>query len=59
MAGASNELKHWNEYDYIVINNDIEESVQDLRAILAAERLKRDRRKTGLADFVRDIQKTL
>ena len=58
MAGASNELQHWNEYDYVVINNDVAESLQELRAILAAERLKRDRR-TGLADFVRDIQKKL
>lgn len=58
MAGASNELQHWNEYDYVVINNEVEESLQELRAILAAERLKRDRR-TGLEDFVRDIQKKL
>ena len=58
MAGASNELQHWDEYDYVVINNDVAEALQELRAILAAERLKRDRR-TGLEDFVRDIQKKL
>ncbi|MFQ5625381.1 MAG: guanylate kinase [Methyloligellaceae bacterium] len=58
MAGASNEIQHWDEYDYVVINTDVEASLQELRAILAAERLKRTRR-TGLKDFVRGIQKKL
>jgi guanylate kinase len=55
MAKVVDELSHWAEYDYVVINNDIERAFTDLRAILAAERLKRDRQ-TGLSDFVRDLQ---
>ena len=58
MAGASNEIQHWDQYDYIVINEDVEQSLLELRAILAAERLKRTRR-TGLGEFVRQIQSKL
>jgi guanylate kinase len=58
MAGASNEIQNWNKYDYIVINEDVEQSLQELRAILAAERLKRTRR-IGIGEFVRNIQAKL
>ncbi|MDA7946682.1 MAG: guanylate kinase [Hyphomicrobiaceae bacterium] len=58
MAGASNEIQHWDQYDYIVINSDTEKSLQELRGILAAERLRRSRR-TGLEDFVRKLQAKL
>jgi len=58
MAGASNEIQQWNDYDYVIVNTDVEASLRELRAILAAERLKRTRR-TGLDDFVRGIQKKL
>lgn len=51
MAKAGDEMSHWPEYDYIVVNVDLEESIASVQAILAAERLKRDRR-VGLADFV-------
>lgn len=51
MAKAADEMSHWAEYDYIVVNRDIGQSVASVRAILAAERLKRDRQ-IGLADFV-------
>lgn len=54
MAGAAGEISHWAEYDYIIVNEDIESSLKDLRAIVIAERLKRERR-TGLFDFVRNI----
>jgi guanylate kinase len=54
MQGASNEIQHWDEYDYVVINHDVEKSVTALRAILAAERLRRARL-TGLKDFVQDL----
>jgi guanylate kinase len=54
MLGASNEIQHWHEYDYVVINYDIEHSVAALRAILAAERLRRSRQ-TGLKAFVRNL----
>jgi guanylate kinase len=55
MAKAANEMSHWPEYDYVVINSDIEQAFAEVRAILAAERLKRERQ-TGLSDFVRGLQ---
>jgi guanylate kinase len=55
MAKAADEMSHWAEYDYVVINNSIQRAFADLRAILAAERLKRERQ-TGLSDFVRELQ---
>jgi guanylate kinase len=54
MRGASNEIQHWDDYDYVVINHDVEQSVAALRAILAAERLRASRR-TGLNDFVQNL----
>ncbi|HEX7532669.1 MAG TPA: guanylate kinase [Methyloceanibacter sp.] len=54
MRGASNEIQHWDEYDYVVVNRDIEQSVAAVRAILAAERLRRTRL-TGLKDFVQGL----
>lgn len=51
MAKAGDEMSHWPEYDYIVVNVDLEESIASVQSILTAERLKRDRR-VGLADFV-------
>jgi guanylate kinase len=54
MQGASNEIQHWDEYDYVVINHDVEQSVSALRAILAAERLRASRL-TGLKDFVQNL----
>lgn len=57
MADAAAEISHWAEYDYVVVNADLEASVAGLRAILTAERLKRERL-LGLADFVRQIQES-
>jgi guanylate kinase len=54
MRGASNETQHWGEYDYVVINHDIEQALAAVRAILAAERL-RCTRLTGLKDFVQNL----
>jgi guanylate kinase len=54
MRGASNEIQHWHEYDYVVVNYDIEQSVGALRSILAAERLRRSRL-TGLKAFVQNL----
>jgi guanylate kinase len=54
MLGASNEIQHWQEYDYVVINYDIEQSVAAVRSILAAERL-RGSRLTGLKAFVQNL----
>jgi len=55
MAKASDEISHYPEYNYIVVNDDLERSVRSVRAILAAERLRRDRQ-TGLTEFVRTLQ---
>jgi guanylate kinase len=54
MQGASNEIQHWDEYDYVVINHDVERSLAALRGILAAERLRASRL-TGLKDFVQNL----
>ena len=56
MAKASDEMSHWAEYKYIIVNRDIDESLRDVQSILAAERLKRSRR-IGLADFVTGLRK--
>ena len=55
MAKAADEMSHWPEYDYIVVNHDIEESVGQVHAILIAERLRRERQ-LGLADFVKRLR---
>jgi len=55
MAKAGDEMSHWGEYDYVVVNHDLDVAVAQVRAILAAERLKRGRQ-TGLAAFVADLQ---
>jgi guanylate kinase len=54
MLGASNEIQHWTEYDYVVVNYDIDRSVAAIRAILTAERLRRTRL-TGLKRFVQNL----
>ncbi|HJU16499.1 MAG TPA: guanylate kinase [Stellaceae bacterium] len=51
LAKSAEETSHWPECDYVIVNNDIEDSVAKVAAILAAERLKRSRQ-IGLADFV-------
>lgn len=58
MAKAANEMSHWAEYDYVVINRDVWRAFEDVCAILAAERLKRERQ-TGLSAFVRALQADL
>ena len=54
MARAKSEMSHYEEYDYIVINDDLDASVENVMAILKAERLRKDRR-TGLLDFVQGM----
>ncbi|MEO5373531.1 MAG: guanylate kinase [Alphaproteobacteria bacterium] len=51
MAKAADEMSHWPEYHYIVVNHDLEESIASVQAILRAERLRRDRQ-VGMAEFV-------
>ncbi|MCZ6886253.1 MAG: guanylate kinase, partial [Alphaproteobacteria bacterium] len=55
MARAADEISHYPEYDYIIVNRDIEESVSAVQTILAAERLKRNRL-TGLGEFVKALR---
>jgi guanylate kinase len=55
MAKAPDEISHWPEYDYIIVNYDIEESVAQVQAILVAERLKRERQ-VGLTAFVKRLR---
>ena len=55
MAKASDEISHYREYDYILVNDDLDQAVKEVRAILQAERLRRDRQ-IGLTDFVRRLR---
>jgi guanylate kinase len=58
MAKAADEMSHWPEYDYVIVNRDRDEAFGQVRAILAAERLKRERQ-IGLSSFVRALQAKL
>jgi guanylate kinase len=51
MAKSSDEMSHWPEYDYVIVNDDLDTSVRQVQAILDAER-KRRTRQVGLSDFV-------
>jgi guanylate kinase len=54
MAKSQAEISHWVEYDYVLVNNDIDQAEAELKAIITAERLRRNRQ-VGLTDFVRDL----
>ena len=55
MGKAVDEMSHWAEYDYVVINREVKRAFEEICAILAAERLKRERL-IGLSTFVRSLQ---
>jgi guanylate kinase len=55
MAKSAAEMSHWPEYDYVIVNSDIEDSVGLVQAIVIAERLRRTRQ-VGLADFVNRLR---
>jgi guanylate kinase len=55
MAKAADEMSHWAEYDYVIINRRVADAFADVRAILGAERLRRERQ-PGLSAFVRLLQ---
>lgn len=55
MAKAADEMSHYSEYDYVIINNDIDEAIRKAQLILDAERMKR-RRYSGLSQFVRGLK---
>ncbi len=54
MAKAADEMSHWAEYDYVIVNRDFEDSIVEVQAILSAERLRRDRQ-VGLGAFVKTL----
>jgi guanylate kinase len=58
MDKAADEMSHWPEYDYVIVNRDKDEAFAEVKAILAAERLKRERQ-IGLSGFVRALQAKL
>ncbi len=58
MDKASDEISHWPEYDYVIVNTDLPTSMEGLTAILTAERLRRERL-NGLTSFVRGMQAKL
>lgn len=55
MAKAMAEISHWHEYDYVLINSDVDEAMAQLQTIIGAERLRRQRQ-TGLSEFVRTLK---
>ena len=55
MAKAADEMSHWSEYDYVIVNDDVEDSLLRIAIILNAERMQR-RRQDGLADFVNHLR---
>jgi guanylate kinase len=54
MAKAGDEIKHWEEYDYVVVNRDVATALSEIRMIVGAERLKRGRQ-IGLTEFVKGL----
>ena len=56
MAKSEAEISHWAEYDYVLINEDLDRAEADLRTILMAERMRRDRQ-PGLSEFVRSLNR--
>jgi len=54
LTNARDEIGHWREYDYVVINDDLDRAFPAVQAIVKAERLRRDRR-PGLFDFVQEL----
>ena len=58
MAKAGEELSHWPEYDYVIVNDDLEQAFAQIRAILAVERLKRERQ-PWISACVRNLQDAL
>jgi len=54
MSRAANEVSHWDGYDYVLVNDDVDSCIRGVKTILAAERLKRSRQ-TGLIGFIRRL----
>jgi guanylate kinase len=58
MSRAGHEMSHWPEYDYVVVNRDLDEAYEKIEAILQVERLRRERQ-MWLSEFVRSLQRQL
>ncbi|SEN32864.1 guanylate kinase [Gemmobacter aquatilis] len=56
MAKSRDEISHWAEYDYVLVNNDLDRAFEELVTILRAERMRRDRQ-PGLSEFVRGLNR--
>ena len=54
LRNALEEIPHWTEYDYVLVNQDLQESLTRLRAMLTAERLKRVRQQ-DIANFIDEL----
>ncbi|MGE5370159.1 MAG: guanylate kinase, partial [Chloroflexota bacterium] len=52
LQNARREIARWKDYDYVIVNDDLQRSFDDLIAILRAERQRRPRRERGIAEFV-------
>ena len=55
MARAADEMSHYPEYDYIVVNHDLDQSIESVHTILKAERLRRNRQ-VGLTEFMKQLR---
>ena len=56
MARAENEVSHWDGYDYVLVNDDVDQCFESVRTVLAAERIKRSRQ-TGLIGFIHKLRR--
>lgn len=56
MSRAADEMSHWPEYDYVIVNRDIDQSIAQVHAVLTAERLRQRRRAAGLVSFVNSMR---
>jgi guanylate kinase len=54
LRGADEEIGHWHEYDYVIVNKNLSDSLAKLKAIVLAERCRRERQ-TGMDQFVRKL----
>ncbi len=55
MSQAAGEISHWAEYDYVIVNHDVDESLEKVRSILLAERMRRERQ-IGLLEIVKSLR---
>ena len=58
MAEAQSELAHWAEADYLVLNNNFDDALKDLQAVVQSQRLRRDIQAQTLANVLDDLLKT-